>query len=92
MYTSAKDLPTMPFPEEIEEFNYSTRWYKPGEKVHLFEDPYYSGYNSICVLTDSGLLVDCKGLIICQKKYFTKNTYDTGKRYLGTGIIHSGYT
>ena len=39
MYTKAKDLPTVIFPEEPVEFNYNTSWYKPGEKVHLFEDP-----------------------------------------------------
>ena len=89
MYTKAKDLPTVIFPEEPVEFNYNTSWYKPGEKVHLFEDPYHSGY-SINVLTDSGLLVSAKELVICQKKYFTKKQKDSGKRYLGIGIIHTG--
>lgn len=88
MLARAFDLPTAEIPTEVEEFIYTTKLFLRGEKVHLFEEPYYSGY-SICVLTNSGLLVDCKGLIICQKKYFTKNTYDTGKRYLGTGIIHT---
>jgi hypothetical protein len=87
MYTKAKDLPTVPFPEDTQEFKYDTRDYLSGERVHLFEDVSCSGY-ALDILTDSGLLVNSRELIICQTKYYTERMIGMGKRYLGTGIVH----
>jgi hypothetical protein len=87
MYTQVKDLPTVPFPKDVEQFNYGSRDYLSGERVHLFEDDSYLGY-ALDVLTDSGLLVNARGLTICQMKYYTERMIGMGKRYLGTGIVH----
>lgn len=88
MYTPIRDLPTVPFPDKVEEFIYNSYEYELGEKVHLFENIKRRSFKDLEIMTIHGFIICDKSLTICQRAYFANMCREDGFRYLGIGIVH----